>query len=122
MARRVPSGAVELIRQSELPWSEIAHELIGDDHGGLGISVIFVDAEPGRGPSLHVHPYDEVLVILEGRATATVGEATLELAAGDVVVHAGEPHGFTNTGDGPLRQIDIHVSPRFVTEWLDSNI
>jgi mannose-6-phosphate isomerase-like protein (cupin superfamily) len=111
---------VELIRQSDLPWSEIAHELVGDDHG-LGISIIFVDAEPGRGPSLHTHPYDEILVILEGRATATVGDETLDVAGGDVVVvHAGEPHGFVNTGDGPLRQIDIHVSPRFATDWLGS--
>jgi hypothetical protein len=23
-----------------------------------------------------------------------------------------------NSGDVPLRQIDIHVSPRFVTDWL----
>jgi mannose-6-phosphate isomerase-like protein (cupin superfamily) len=35
-----------------------------------------------------------------------------------VVVPAGEPHGFTNTGDGVLRQIDIHVSNAFATRWL----
>jgi mannose-6-phosphate isomerase-like protein (cupin superfamily) len=34
------------------------------------------------------------------------------------IVPADEPHGFTNTGDGPLKQIDIHVSPKFETEWL----
>ena len=28
------------------------------------------------------------------------------------------PHRFTNSGDGQLRQIDIHVNPTFVTEWL----
>jgi mannose-6-phosphate isomerase-like protein (cupin superfamily) len=36
-----------------------------------------------------------------------------------VVVPAGVPHAFTNTGDEPLRQIDIHVSPDFDTTWLD---
>jgi mannose-6-phosphate isomerase-like protein (cupin superfamily) len=35
-----------------------------------------------------------------------------------VVVPAGEPHGFTNSGNGTLRQVAIHVSPRFETEWL----
>jgi mannose-6-phosphate isomerase-like protein (cupin superfamily) len=35
-----------------------------------------------------------------------------------VIVPANEPHGFKNTGDGPLKQIDIHVSPVFETEWL----
>jgi hypothetical protein len=27
-------------------------------------------------------------------------------------------HRFVNSGDGPLRQIDIHVSRAFDTEWL----
>jgi hypothetical protein len=34
-------------------------------------------------------------------------------------VGAGVPHGFKNTGDGVLKQVDIHVSPSFSTEWLD---
>jgi mannose-6-phosphate isomerase-like protein (cupin superfamily) len=58
--------------------------------------------------------------VQEGRATATVAGEEVELGAGDiVVVHANEPHAFTNAGDGPLRQVDIHLSPRFVTDWLD---
>jgi mannose-6-phosphate isomerase-like protein (cupin superfamily) len=36
-----------------------------------------------------------------------------------VVIPAGQPHGFTNTGHTRLRQVDIHASPRFVTEWLE---
>jgi hypothetical protein len=32
-------------------------------------------------------------------------------------VPRGQWHGFVNSGDGPLRQIDIHVSPSFSTEW-----
>ena len=111
-----------VIKQSELPWSNIAQELIGDDHGGIALCIIFVDAEPGRGPSLHKHPYDEVLIIQEGRASATVGDEKLEIEAGDVVlIPANTPHAFTNTGDGNLRQIDIHASPRFSTEWLEAN-
>jgi mannose-6-phosphate isomerase-like protein (cupin superfamily) len=40
--------------------------------------------------------------------------------AGDIVaIPAGEPHGFVNSGNVRLRQINIHVSPRFVTEWLE---
>ena len=110
-----------VIKQSDLPWSSIAHELIGDDHGGLGLCIIFVDAEPGRGPSLHTHPYDEVLIIQEGRARATVGGETLDVGPGDIVlIPAGAPHGFTNTGEGQLRQIDIHVSSHFDTQWLDA--
>jgi mannose-6-phosphate isomerase-like protein (cupin superfamily) len=35
------------------------------------------------------------------------------------MVPAGVPHKFVNTGAGRLRQIDIHASERFVTEWLE---
>jgi mannose-6-phosphate isomerase-like protein (cupin superfamily) len=35
-----------------------------------------------------------------------------------VIVPPNTPHEFTNSGDQRLRQIDIHVSPTFSTEWL----
>ena len=114
-------GDVNVIRQDELPWSQIAHELVGEDHGNLGVCLIFVDAPPGRGASLHTHPYDEIFIVQEGEATAFVDGEERRVRAGDIlVVRAGQPHGFVNSGDLPLRQIDIHVSPRFITEWLDS--
>jgi hypothetical protein len=36
-----------------------------------------------------------------------------------VIIEPGEPHGFKNSGETPRRQIDIHASPGFVTEWLE---
>ena len=44
---------VQIIKASELPPSSIARELIGADHGGLGVCIIFVDALSGEGQSLH---------------------------------------------------------------------
>jgi mannose-6-phosphate isomerase-like protein (cupin superfamily) len=109
-----------VIKVGDLPLSNIAHEFVGADHGGVGVCVIIVDAPPGRGPSLHTHPYEELLLVQEGRGTFTLGDETVEVGAGElVVVPAGVPHAFTNTGDEPLRQIDIHVSPDFDTTWLD---
>jgi mannose-6-phosphate isomerase-like protein (cupin superfamily) len=111
--------SVQIFRQEELPLSDIARELVGDDHGGVGVCVIFVDAPPGGGPDLHKHPYEEVFIVQEGEATFIAGEEEQRAQAGDIViVPADTPHAFTNSGDGPLRQIDIHVSPRFSTEWL----
>jgi hypothetical protein len=37
-----------------------------------------------------------------------------------VVVHPGTPHRFEASGDGVFREIGIHVSSRFVTEWLEA--
>jgi mannose-6-phosphate isomerase-like protein (cupin superfamily) len=110
---------ITVARREDLPWSEIAHEFVGADHGDVAITFLLVDAEPGRGPRLHKHPYDEVLIVLEGRARLDDGTETREVGAGDIVViPAGEPHAFVNVGDGPLRQIDIHATSRFSTEWL----
>jgi quercetin dioxygenase-like cupin family protein len=109
-----------VIDQSQLPSSASARELIGDDHGGVGISIIFVDAPPGGGPRLHRHAYEEIFILQEGKATFTAGGEEREARAGEVVVvPPGTPHRFVNSGDGPLRQIDIHVNSRFVTEWLE---
>jgi len=33
-----------------------------------------------------------------------------------MVVKAGEIHSFVNTGDVPLVQLDVHLSPQFVQE------
>src|SRR3954451_7163779 len=38
----------------------------------------------GEGPALHVHPYDEIFMITEGRARFIVGDRTIDAEAGDV--------------------------------------
>ncbi len=108
------------MQTGDLPFSRIAHELVGADHGGIGVCVIFVDAPSGEGPSLHRHPYEEIFITLEGEATFVVDGRELRAVSGDIViVPPHTAHAFTNSGATRLRQIDIHVSPSFSTEWLD---
>jgi mannose-6-phosphate isomerase-like protein (cupin superfamily) len=110
---------VQVLRQAELPFSVIAHELVGEDHG-VGVCVLFIDAAPGDGPRLHSHPYEEIFIVQEGQGRFVAGDEERVAVAGDiVVVPADTPHAFRNTGAGPLRQVDVHVSPRFATEWLE---
>lgn len=109
-----------VLDRTALPHSAIAYELEGGDHGAIGASVIVVDAPPGSGPRLHKHPYAEIFVVLEGQATFTAGEEVIEAVGGQiVVVPAGVPHTFVNAGTGPLRQVDVHPSGQFITEWLE---
>jgi mannose-6-phosphate isomerase-like protein (cupin superfamily) len=111
---------VRVIEMGDLPLDGTSREFEGYLHGGAGVSLILVEARPGGGPRLHRHPYEEVFVVQEGRATFTVGDDTVEASGGHIlVVPAGVPHRFVNSGDGPLRQVDIHASDRFVTEWLE---
>ncbi len=109
-----------LLKKDELYHYGNTYEFQGFEHGETNISFIWVDMPPGHGPRLHTHPYDEVLIVQEGEATFTLGSTTLEVKAGQIaIVPAGVPHKFINSGEGPLRQIDIHQSPRFITVWLE---
>jgi mannose-6-phosphate isomerase-like protein (cupin superfamily) len=102
-----------VINKDALPYGTIAHKFEGCHHGDVDVSFFLVDSPPGGGPVLHTHPYEEIFVTLEGEATFTVGDDTLEVGAGQIVVApAGVPHKFVNSGTGPLRQVDIHPSGR----------
>ena len=106
------------MRIQDLPFSHIAHELVGSDHD-VDACVIFVDAPPGRGPSLHRHPYAEIFIVQEGEGTFVVGDEERRAGAGEVlIVPPDTPHAFTSTGETNLRQVDVHLSRRFQTEWL----
>ena len=95
-------------------------ELRGSEYGEVNVSLIFVDVGPGEGPRLHRHAYEEIFIMLEGQSRFTVGAHTVEARAGQIlIVRAGAPHKFVNAGEGRLRQIDIHPSGTFVTEWLE---
>jgi mannose-6-phosphate isomerase-like protein (cupin superfamily) len=54
------------------------------------------------------------------QTTFTVGSVTLKAGTGQiVVVRPGVAHKFVNSGSGRLRQIDIHASSNFITQWLE---
>ena len=93
-------------------------EFEGEGYGSA-VSIICTKlARPGEGPKLHRHPYSETFLVRHGVVSFTVGQATFEACAGQiVVVPAGIAHGFTGKS-GRVEMIDIHASPRFNTEWL----
>lgn len=113
------TGTARIIDLSDPGYGDDVNEVQGHNHNAA-VSVIVVDAPPGGGPKLHRHPYEEVFVIQEGTVTFTAGDETINANGGQVVVvPAGVAHKFVNTGEDRLRQVDIHASDRFVTEWLE---
>ena len=112
----------QIISREELPFDGYSWEFQGYHYGNTNISVILVEAQPGEGPKLHSHPYEEDFIVQAGQATFTVGNETVDAAAGQIVIApAGTPHKFVNSGTGTLRQVDIHASPRFITTWYDES-
>ncbi|PZR73663.1 MAG: cupin domain-containing protein [Chthoniobacterales bacterium] len=105
---------MSFINLDQLPFIGMSHEFVGETQGAP-FSAYIVTAKPGQGPPLHTHPYVEVAFTIEGCATITVGDEQREVKAGGIVViPAGTPHRFINSGDTTLRQIDIHASSRFM--------
>ena len=107
------------IREQDLPFRGSSYDFVGADHGDVSVSVFLFRGKPGAGPGPHRHPYDEIQFIQQGRGRWVVNGQEFEAGAGDIlVIKAGEVHGFTNIGDGPLVQLDVHLSPRFIQESL----
>jgi len=107
------------VRQQDLPFVGSSHQFVGADHGDVAVSVFLLNALPGKGPGPHRHPYDEIQFVREGRGLWKVNGEEFEAGAGDIlVIKAGEIHSFRNTGDTPLVQVDVHLSPRFIQENL----
>jgi mannose-6-phosphate isomerase-like protein (cupin superfamily) len=91
----------------------------GAERGGVPVSFILDRSEPGDGPRLHRHPYDELWIVDDGHATFTAGDHELAADPGSVVVvPRGVPHAFRNTGATPMRMVCIHTRGRMETEWL----
>jgi quercetin dioxygenase-like cupin family protein len=110
-----------IINKDELLHSETAHRFEGYEHGDANVSFFLIDSDRGGGPGWHTHPYAEVFVIQEGEITFTAGDETIDAKAGQVlVVPAGVPHKYVNSGTGRARHVDIHASGRMDTDWLES--
>lgn len=114
------------ISREELPRFEVgpkgSHARIfhGEQHELPSVSLMLAELEPGEGPAWHRHAYDEVFSIAEGEGTFTIGDETVTAGYGQVVlIPAGVPHRFENSGAAMLRLTAVHVAPRVAIEWLD---
>ncbi len=98
-------------------------EFLGAEHHTLFI----VQFEPADVFSAkeHFHPYEELYYFTHGAADGLVGGEACKVSAGDLVfAGVGATHGFTNSGDVPVRWIEAQApkpTPRhgtlFVHDW-----
>lgn len=109
-----------VINRDDLPRDGNTFEFEGFRFPATEVSFIWVDMPPGGTIRLHKHPYQEIFVVQEGVSTFVVGSSTIEAHAGQVILVPAEvPHKFMNAGNTRLKQVDIHVSKQFITDWLE---
>ena len=79
--------------------------------GTKNTAVVYFEVEPGHRLGTHTDSAEEILLILEGEAEATVGDEQGLVSAGDMaVVPAMVPHALRNVGDETLRVVGFFSS------------
>ncbi len=79
--------------------------------GTKSTSVVYFELEPGDRLGTHTDSAEEILLILEGTAEATVGNESGQVSAGDLaVVPAMVPHSLRNVGDETVRVVGFFSS------------
>jgi mannose-6-phosphate isomerase-like protein (cupin superfamily) len=114
---RPPAKGMVFDPQKEGAWRG---SLFGEVINGPVTVLAYGNDTPGQGPKLHVHPYDETFIVIQGRARFFVGEEVIEAGVGEAVLGpAGVPHRFENLGPGRLQTIDVHHSTRWIQTDLE---
>ena len=81
--------------------------LFGPGNGCSAATQFVGEIPPGRAPE-HIHPYDEVVLVLEGKGVLHAGAGDRPLAPGSCVhLPPGEPHCLENTGRATLRVLGV---------------
>jgi mannose-6-phosphate isomerase-like protein (cupin superfamily) len=111
-----------VIPKENIQINETVYRFQGGEYGDIPVSFFWVFTLPGHGSStLHMHPYEEVFVLQQGQATFTIGDTTLEVHGGEIVVApANTPHKFKNSGEEPLQMISFHPSKQVIQTNLES--
>lgn len=79
--------------------------------GTKNTAVVYFELEPGCRLGTHTDSAEEILLILEGTAEATVGDERGRLRAGDMaIVPAMVPHALRNAGDETVRVVGFFSS------------
>jgi mannose-6-phosphate isomerase-like protein (cupin superfamily) len=116
----VDTPSVERFDLADLSVSPTAFLFEGHPRAGVDISMFVTRTPPGKWVDLHVHPYAETFLLLEGSGRWTMGEQVVELAPEQmVVVPPDTPHGFRNIGDEPLLVVSVHERGTMRQTWLD---
>ena len=79
--------------------------------GTKNTAVVYFEIEPGCRLGMHADSAEEIVLILEGEAEATVGDERGRVSAGEMaVLPAMVPHALRNVGDDTVRVVGFFSS------------
>lgn len=82
--------------------------VIGKPEGAPNFAMRVIEFQAGAIFETHQHPYEHEIFVLEGEGLAQGPSGEIEMRPGVALyVPPDEPHGYRNTGAGPLRFICV---------------
>lgn len=88
--------------------------------GTNNLAVVYFEIEPGNNLGYHTDSAEEIILILEGEAEATVGDELGKLSKGELaLIPAMLPHDVKNTGSDTLKVIGFFSSPNVVSTFVE---
>jgi quercetin dioxygenase-like cupin family protein len=111
-------------------WDQIPDEFVrpGVRRRGFGTGnclLVLNECEPGMDLRPHVHDFDQIAMVVSGRAFYQVGAERNEMGPGSIVlIPAGVEHYIEPTGDEVVRNIDVFAPARddlvHLLEWMNT--
>ncbi len=90
--------------------------VMGDDHSQAA-QMRLAPGEPEGGPDNRHKGADQWLYVVSGTGVAIVEGERVELHGGTLLlVERGEAHEIRNTGDTPLKTLNVYVPPAYMDE------
>jgi quercetin dioxygenase-like cupin family protein len=84
--------------------------LVDDRQGAVHTGLSLNELAPGGEIRVHVHSFEEGFYLLSGSATVRVGDRSIRCGPGDfAVTKVGTPHSWYNSGDEPVRWLQMSV-------------
>jgi quercetin dioxygenase-like cupin family protein len=93
-------------------------------HGTQDLATVYFELAPGDNLGMHTDSAEELLVILEGELTASIGKEYSQVAKRDIaLVPKMVPHDIRNTGSTTAKVLGVfgganNIVATFEKEWL----
>jgi quercetin dioxygenase-like cupin family protein len=120
---------VQIVNLNELDLIPVVSELDPDRRsdvafphssavGNASTGTVYFELAPGDHVGMHRDSSEELLLVLEGEAEASVGDEQARAGAGTIVtVPAMDPHDVRNVGEGTLRILGFFSAPTVVATF-----
>jgi quercetin dioxygenase-like cupin family protein len=88
--------------------------------GTKNLSVVYFEIEPGNSLGTHTDSAEEIILVLQGKAEATVDHEKGQLNTGEIaLIPTMAPHNIQNIGSETLKVIGFFSSPNVVSTFVE---